>query len=104
MRHPIYVILTSHYARFDGNSVDSIYLVGEGGDNMRSLTAMDWIALILVIIGALNWGAVGLFDFNFVEAIFGVATIITRIIYILVGLAGLYLVFASPSWKREVRS
>ncbi|MGI5825957.1 MAG: DUF378 domain-containing protein [Patescibacteria group bacterium] len=71
---------------------------------MRSLTAVDWIALILVIIGALNWGAIGLFGLNFVEAIFGIATIITRIIYILVGLAGLYLIFVAPSWKREVRS
>lgn len=68
---------------------------------MRSLTALDWIALILAIIGALNWGAIGLFDLNFVTAIFGVATILTRIIYILVGLAGLYLIFSAPSWKRE---
>jgi uncharacterized membrane protein YuzA (DUF378 family) len=71
---------------------------------MRSLTAVDWIALVLVIIGALNWGAIGLFGLDFVAAIFGVTTILSRIIYILVGLAGLYLIFAAPSWKREVRS
>ena len=71
---------------------------------MRSLNALDWVVLILVIVGALNWGAIGLFDFNFVAAIFGVETILTRIIYILVGLAGVYLIFVGPSWRRENRS
>lgn len=66
-----------------------------------NLTVLDWIALILVIIGALNWGAIGLFDFNFVAAIFGVATTITRVIYTLVGLGGLYLIFAAPNWVRQ---
>ena len=57
----------------------------EGGDNMKNL---QQIATILVIIGALNWGLVGLFDFNVVSAIFGVATWLTNLIYILVGLSG----------------
>ena len=51
---------------------------------------IDIIALVLIIIGALNWGLVGLFNFNLVEAIFGVMTWITRIIYILVGISGLW--------------
>ena len=51
----------------------------------------DTIALILVIIGALNWGLVGLFNFDLVAAIFGGQNaILSRIIYTLVGLAGLY--------------
>lgn len=45
-------------------------------------------ALTLTIIGAINWGAIGLFDFNIVEAIFG-ASVLTKVIYSLVGLAGL---------------
>ena len=47
------------------------------------------IALILTIIGALNWGVIALFDINLVETIFGGANLVTRIIYGLVGLAGL---------------
>ena len=43
----------------------------------------------LVIIGALNWGLVGVLQFNLVEAIFGVGSAITRVIYVLVGLAGI---------------
>jgi len=47
-------------------------------------------ALILTIIGALNWGVIALFDINLVETIFGGETnLVTRIIYGLVGLAGL---------------
>lgn len=48
------------------------------------------IALLLVIIGAINWGLVGLFEFNLVDFIFGVGSIFSRIIYGLVGLAGLW--------------
>ncbi len=52
---------------------------------------MDTLALVLVIIGALNWGLIGLFEFDLVAAIFGGQTsAISRLIYGLVGLAGLY--------------
>ena len=52
---------------------------------------IDMIALILVIIGALNWGSIGLFSFDIVAWIFGgQAAIVSRIIYTLVGLAGLW--------------
>ncbi len=47
------------------------------------------IALSLVIIGAINWGLVGLLDFNLVDAIFGVDTFLSNLIYSIVGLAGL---------------
>ncbi|CBW73747.1 Hypothetical membrane associated protein [Mycetohabitans rhizoxinica HKI 454] len=50
----------------------------------------DWIAGVLVIIGALNWGLVGLFQFDLVAAILGAGSMMTRIIYVLVGLAGIY--------------
>jgi len=46
-------------------------------------------ALVLTIIGAINWGLIGLFDFNLVEMITGNTDLISNIIYILVGLAGL---------------
>lgn len=51
---------------------------------------IDKIALILVIIGAINWGLIGIFQFNLVEAIFGNMTVIARIIYALVGVSGLW--------------
>lgn len=52
---------------------------------------MDMIALILVIIGAINWGSIGLFGFDIVGSLFGgQASIISRIIFTLVGLAGLW--------------
>lgn len=54
------------------------------------MKVIDKIALILIIIGAINWGLVGIFNFNLVEAIFGGISAITRIIYILVGISGLW--------------
>jgi hypothetical protein len=53
---------------------------------------LDWIALVLVIIGGLNWGLVGLFKFNLVQTILG-AGLITDIVYTLVGVAALYTIY-----------
>jgi uncharacterized protein len=50
---------------------------------------VDVVAYVLIIIGALNWGLVGFFNFNLVAWLFGEATTISRIIYALVGLAGM---------------
>ena len=47
------------------------------------------IALVLVIIGAINWGLVGLFDFNLVDTLFGVGSMLSSIIYTAVGIAGI---------------
>ena len=54
------------------------------------MKAINGVALTLVIIGALNWLLVGLFEFNLVDAIFGSLSWITRIIYIIVGIAGIW--------------
>lgn len=51
---------------------------------------IDTIALILIIIGAINWGLIGFFNFNLVSAIFGEMSIVSRIIYALVGISGLW--------------
>jgi hypothetical protein len=58
---------------------------------MNKLSTLDWVALVLTIIGGLNWGLVGLFKFNLVSAILGDMSIIARIVYVLVGLAAVYL-------------
>lgn len=55
-------------------------------------------ALVLTIIGALNWLLVGLFRFNLVSAIFGDMSTLSRIIYVLVGLSGLYLIASASSF------
>lgn len=52
---------------------------------------IDCIALTIAIIGAVNWGLIGLLDFNLVAFLFGSMSWISRIIYALVGLCGLYL-------------
>lgn len=51
---------------------------------------IDRIALVLVIIGAINWGLIGIFNFNLVDSIFGTMSIVSRIIYTLVGISGLW--------------
>lgn len=54
---------------------------------------MDRIALILTIIGAINWGSVGIFNFNIVDWIFGgPGNVVSRVIYTIVGLAGIWCV------------
>ena len=53
------------------------------------MQTLQKICLGLVIIGAINWGLVGLFSFNLVEAIFGVDTLLTNVIYTFVGLSGI---------------
>lgn len=54
------------------------------------MKVIDKIALVLIIIGAINWGLIGIFNFNLVEAIFGDMTVLSRIIYGLVGVSGLW--------------
>ncbi len=52
---------------------------------------LDITALIITIIGAVNWGLIGLFRFDLVAFLFGDMSLLSRIVYILVGLCGLYL-------------
>jgi uncharacterized membrane protein YuzA (DUF378 family) len=60
------------------------------------MTSANWVALILLIIGGLNWLLVGAFNFDLVAAIFGEMTIVSRIIYVLVGIAAIYALIVSP--------
>lgn len=61
--------------------------------------AIYWIALALVIVGGLNWGLVGALNFDLVAAIFGVMSTLSRVVYILVGLAALYIAVFAVSNK-----
>ena len=63
------------------------------------MSAMEWIAYVLVVIGGLNWGLVGFFNYNLVDSITGGAgSMIGRVIYGLVGLAALWMI-AMPMMK-----
>ena len=54
------------------------------------MKAIDKIALVLIIIGAINWGLIGFFKFDLVATIFGEMSVISRIVYGLVGISGLW--------------
>lgn len=54
------------------------------------MRALEITSLILIIIGGLNWGLVGLFNFNLVTAIFGAGSVLTTIVYIIIALAAIY--------------
>ena len=58
------------------------------------------LALILTVIGALNWGLVGFFDFNLVAFLFGSMSILSRIIYMLVGLSALVVAYSAATCCR----
>ena len=62
---------------------------------MKKMNWLDWVAFVLLIIGGLNWGLVGFFNYNLVTSIFGDMTTAAKVVYDLVGLSALYLVFAS---------
>ena len=68
---------------------------------MNKLSALDWITLILVIVGGLNWGLVGIFKFDLVAAIFGQMGVISRIVYTLVGLSAIYLAAMSGKLAKK---
>lgn len=62
----------------------------------RSMKTLDVIAAILLVIGGLNWGLVGIADFNLVTYVLGSMIALARIVFVIVGLAALYQIF---QWK-----
>ncbi len=60
---------------------------------MADKNTLDWIALVLVIVGGLNWGLVGLFNFNLVQEVLGTMPILRDTIYVLVGLSAAYMIY-----------
>lgn len=61
---------------------------------MKKQSVLDIIALVLVLIGGINWGLVGAFGFNVVDAIFGAGSVVSSIIYLLVGISAIYGAFS----------
>ena len=62
---------------------------------------IDVIAAILLVVGGLNWGLVGFFNFDLVAALFGAGSIFARIVYVLVGLAAVYQIVTIRAIQRR---
>ncbi|HVJ89999.1 MAG TPA: DUF378 domain-containing protein [Labilithrix sp.] len=75
--------------------------VTAGVDN--KLSGLTWTAIALVVIGALNWGLVGLFNFDLIARIFGPLSAVSRIIYVAVALSGLYLIADTARLRETTR-
>ena len=64
---------------------------------MLKLNAVLWIALILLVVGGLNWGLVGLFNFDLVATIFGAMSVLARIVYVIVGISAVVVIVAAAT-------
>jgi len=69
---------------------------------MSKLNWLEWIAVILVIVGSINWGLAAL-NWNLVDAIFGVGGTVSQVIYILVGLSGIYMIFITKKLTKSAQ-
>ena len=68
---------------------------------MKNLSLLDTVALVLIIVGGLNWGLVGILDFNLVSALFGDMSAVSRIVYVLVGLSAVYMLLSIAKLGRK---
>ncbi len=60
-----------------------------------------WVSFALVVIGGINWGLIGLFNYNFVESLLGAWPVIVRIIYLLVGLGALWMLYVASKCCKQ---
>jgi uncharacterized membrane protein YuzA (DUF378 family) len=72
--------------------------VREGG---TALSAIDYLAMALLIVGGLNWAMVGLLDVDVVATLFGAGSPATRLVYVLVGIAALYSIWTAAKMSRR---
>lgn len=70
----------------------------------KNPSVLDWVALVILVIGGLNWGLVGLFQFDLITGIFGGYSPIARILYIIVGLCALFVLFRALSCCKKGNS
>jgi len=59
------------------------------------INLLDKIALVLLVIGGFNWGLVGWLNYNLVDSLFGTGSVISRVVYAIVGLASLYCIYSA---------
>ncbi len=65
------------------------------------ISTADWIAMALMIVGGINWGLVGLFNFDLIAFLFGEQSLISRLIYVAVGMAALYALYLGSKMANE---
>ena len=75
--------------------------MSSGNLHRARMNALDWVAMVLMIVGGLNWGMVGLFDVDVVARLFGTQSPFSRVIYVLVGLAALYSIYTAVKMASE---
>ncbi len=68
------------------------------GKDMK-MKELDWVAYILIVVGALNWGLIGAFRLDLVQMILGSSPTLVQLVYVLVGLAGLYTLYKMTMMK-----
>lgn len=74
----------------------------EGVIQVKKMSSVDWVAFVLVIVGALNWGLVGFFQYDLVAKIFGGSdTTIARLVYDLVGIGALWMLYGATMKAKE---
>jgi uncharacterized membrane protein YuzA (DUF378 family) len=70
-------------------------------EGRSAMSAIDYIAMALLIIGGLNWAMVGLFDVDVVASVFGPGSPASRLVYVLVGIAALYSIYTAAKMGRD---
>lgn len=79
------------------------YPIIENEKRRELMKILQKIALVFTIIGAINWGLIGLFDFNLVTTLFGIDSVITKIVYVIVGVAGIInIALLFEDWDHDV--
>ncbi len=76
----------------------------ERSHHRSAMSALDYLAMALLIVGGLNWAMVGLFDVDMVATLFGPGSPATRIVYVVVGLAALYSIYTTAKMAGSKRS
>lgn len=67
----------------------------------KRMTVVDWVPMLLLMIGGVNWGLIGLFNFDVVASLFGEMSTISRAIYVAVGLSALYSLYLSARMSSD---
>jgi uncharacterized membrane protein YuzA (DUF378 family) len=66
-----------------------------------AMNTIDYVAMVLLIVGGLNWAMVGLFNVDVVATLFGAGSALTRLIYVVVGLAALYSIYTTAKMSSK---
>jgi uncharacterized membrane protein YuzA (DUF378 family) len=70
-------------------------------ESTTAMTGLDYAAMVLMIIGGLNWAMVGLFDVDVVATLFGPGSPASRVVYVVIGLAALYSIYTATKLSRH---